>query len=278
MGRDVGCERVTELAPELALGVADGHERESALHHMSGCQTCRRLVWELSAVSDDLLTLAPEHEAPPGLEDRMLREIASAERERSNVPRVVPAPRRRTVLRRSWRIALVAAGLALAVVVGASGVFLGTAADRRLAEQYRAVLGVGHGSFFAAASVWSNAREVGTVWGYQGNPSWVFLSLRTPEADRGAYEAWLVTSDGRRISLGRAELGGGTMAWGHNIPVDLSTARALILESAGADGDDLIATFVTDSPWTGEGGGQSGTAGTHGPRGSTASYMTSNVS
>ena len=277
MGRDVGCERVTELAPELALGVADGHERESALHHMGGCQTCRRLVWELSAVSDDLLMLAPEHEAPLGLEDRMLCDIASAERERANVPRIVPAPRRRSIVRRAWRIALVAAGLALAVAVGASGVFLGTAADRRLAEQYRAVLGVGQGSFFAAAPVWSDAREVGTAWGYQGNPSWVFVSLRTPEGDRGSYEAWLVTSDGRRISLGRAELGAGATAWGHNIPVDLSTARALILESQDG-GADLIATFVPDSPWTGAGGGQSGTAGTRGPRGPTASYMTSNVS
>jgi hypothetical protein len=161
--------------------------------------------------------------------------------------------------------------------VGATGVFLGTAADRRVADQYRAVLGVGQGLFFAAAPVWSEAREVGTAWGYQGNPSWVFVSLRTPEGDRGWYRAWLVTSDGRRISLGRAELGGGAAAWGHNLPVDLSTARALILEPEGGGGD-LVATFAPDSPWEGGGPGQGRTAGTDRPRGPNATYMTSKVS
>jgi hypothetical protein len=277
MAPDMGCEQVTELAPELALGVADGHERESALHHMGGCQTCRRLVSELSSVSDDLLMLAPEHEAPAGLEDRVLDAISFAEPERASVPRAVTAPRRRPVWRRAWRVALVAAGLALAVAVGASGVFLGTAGDRRLADQYRAVLGVGQGSFFAATPVWSDTREVGTAWGYQGNPSWVFVSLRSPETERGWYRAWLVTSDGRRLPLGRAELGGGAAAWGHNLPVDLTTARALILEPEDG-GRDLIATFVPDSPWRDGGAGQGGTAGTQGPRGSTATYMTSSVS
>ncbi|HET8525813.1 MAG TPA: anti-sigma factor [Actinomycetota bacterium] len=260
----MGCEQVTELAPELALGVADGHERESALDHMSGCQTCRRLVWELSALTDDLLLLAPEHEAPPGLEDRVLDAISFDAPERTSAPRALPTPRRRPLLRRAWRVALVAAGLTLALAVGATGVFLGTADDRRVAEAYRALLGVGQGSFFAAAPVWSDAREVGTAWGYQGHPSWVFVSLRTPEGDRGWYRAWLLTSDGRRISLGRTELGGGAAAWGHNLPVDLSTARALILEPEGA-GDDLVATFAPDSPWEGAGPGQSETAGTIAP-------------
>ena len=273
----MGCEQVTELAPELALGVADGHERGSALHHMSGCQTCRRLVRDLSAVTDDLLLLAPEREAPRGLEDRVLDAISFGEPDRTNVPRVVPAPRRRSMLGRAWRVTLVAAGLALALVVGASGVFLGTAGDRRLADQYRAVLGVGQGSFFAASPVWSDTREVGTAWGYQGDPSWVFVSLRTPEGDRGWYRAWLVTSDGRRIPLGRAELGGGAAAWGHNLPVDLTAARALILEPEGG-GADLVATFVTNAPWNGGGAGQDGTAETQRPRGPTGTYMTSKTS
>lgn len=276
MGPDMDCAQVTELAPELALGVADGHERESALHHMSGCQTCRRLISELSSVTDDLLLLAPEHEAPPGLAGRVLDAISFGGPERANAPRAVPAPRRRPV-RRAWRVALVAAGLALSVVVGAAGVLLGTAGDRRVADQYRAVLGVGQGSFFAAAPVWSDAREVGTAWGYQGNPSWVFVSLREPEGALGWYRAWVITSDGRRISLGRTQLGWGDAAWGHNLPVDFSIARALILEPEGP-GNDLVATFVPDSPWKGGGAGQGGTAGTVRPRGPDATYMTSNVS
>ena len=274
----MGCEQVTELAPELALGVADGHERESALQHIGGCRTCRRLVWELSAVGDDLALLAPEHDAPPGLERRPLEAMSPAEAEpQRSGPRLVPAPRPRRPFRRAWRVGLVAAGLVLAVVAGGAGVMIGTAGDRRVADQYRAVLGVGQGSFFVASPVWSDAREVGTAWGYQGNPSWVFFSLREPGAVRGWYRASLVTSDGRRISLGRTELGGGEAAWGHTIPVDLATARALILEPEGG-GPDLVATFAPDSPWNGDGAAEHGTAGTDRPRGPTASYMTSKVS
>src|SRR5262245_54609725 len=278
MGPDMGCDHVTELAPELALGVAAGHERESALQHMSGCQTCRRLVGELSTVGDDLALLAPEHEAPPGLDRRLLAAMAPVEPEPDRAgPRPLPLPRRRRSLRRAWQLGLVAAGLVLAVVAGGAGVMLGTAGGRRVADQYRALLGVGQGSFFVAAPVWSDTREVGTVWGYQGNPSWVFVSLREPEADRGWYRAWLITSDGRRISLGRTELGGGEAAWGHDLPVDLTTGRALIREP-DAGRDELVATFVPDSPWKGDEAGQRGTAGTDRPRGPTASYMTSNVS
>src|SRR5262245_5693274 len=119
MSRDIGCEQVTELAPELALGIADGHERESALHQMRGCQTCRRLVRELSAVTDELPLLAPEHEAPPGLERGVLDAMSRTEPVR---PRPVPVQRRRP-WRRAWRVALVGAGIALAVAVGATGVF-----------------------------------------------------------------------------------------------------------------------------------------------------------
>ena len=250
MAHEMGCGQVTELAPELALGVADGQERESALRHLSGCQTCRRLVWELSAVTDDLPLLAPERVAPPGLERRVLEAIADAEPVEGG-PKAGSAPRRRRwTLPRAWRVGLAAAGLSLAVAVGALGVFAGTAGDRRLADQYRAVLGVGQGSYFVAAPIWSDSREVGTVWGYQGHPSWVFVSLRAPDNDRGAYRAWLVTSDGRRISLGRAALGGGDAAWGHNLPVDLTIARELILEPEGA-GHELVATLAPDSPWRG---------------------------
>src|SRR5215510_12374680 len=251
MGSDMGCEQVTELAPELALGVADGHERESALHHMSACQTCRRLVWELSAVVDEVPLLAPELDVPPGLETRVLAAMTQAEPHRP-APRPVTAPaRRRRSFGRAWRLGLVAAGLVLAVVAGGAGVMVGTAGDRRVADQYRALLGVGQGSFFVASPVWSDTREVGTVWGYQGNPSWVFVSLREPEGARGWYRAWLVTSDGRRIPLGRMELGGGEAAWGHDLPVDLTTGRVLILEPE-AGGDELVATFVPDSPWKGD--------------------------
>ena len=248
MGREMSCEQVTELAPELALGVADGHERESALRHLGACQTCRRLVSELSSVTDELLLLAPEHDAPPGLESGVLRAIEVSDKRRASRRRRRPIGGRWAAMRRPWRVGLAAASFVLAIAIGAGAMFATTAGDRRVAGEYRALLGVGQGSFFAASPLRSGVREVGTAWGYQGDPSWVFVSLRSPVGGSGWYRAWLVTSDGGRIALGRAELGMGHAAWGRNLPVDLAAARELRLEPEGG-GRELVATFLPDDPW-----------------------------
>jgi Putative zinc-finger len=52
------CEEVRDLAPELALGIADGAERAEALRHLSACAECRRALEQLSQVADELLVLA----------------------------------------------------------------------------------------------------------------------------------------------------------------------------------------------------------------------------
>jgi len=70
MNDDVGCEQVRALAADLAIGNADGQERDAALRHTATCAECRLLVSELSSVVDDLLLLAPSHEPPPGFASR----------------------------------------------------------------------------------------------------------------------------------------------------------------------------------------------------------------
>jgi hypothetical protein len=65
MTGEMGCERMRELAPEFALGIAEGEERDAALRHLSGCSGCRQLVSELSSVGDELLQLAPTHDGAP---------------------------------------------------------------------------------------------------------------------------------------------------------------------------------------------------------------------
>ena len=65
MNDDVSCEQVRALAADLAIGNADGQERDAALRHTATCAECRLLVSELSSVVDDLLLLAPSHEPPP---------------------------------------------------------------------------------------------------------------------------------------------------------------------------------------------------------------------
>jgi hypothetical protein len=236
MNADMGCAQVRELAPELALGIAEGDERAAALRHLSGCAGCRRLVSELSSVGDELLLLAPAAEPPPGFESRVLGRLAAPPR-----PRGIRLPRWR-------RLAAVAAAAVLAAALGGGSVFLATAGDRRLADGYQAVLRQGEGSFFAAAPLQGPGGRAGTVFGYQGQPSWAMVTLRPTIAAERRFRVQVLTRDGRYLAAGEAVLGGGQAAWGGQLPVDLSAVRELRL--LGADGRvAFTATFDAANPW-----------------------------
>ncbi|MGE0879174.1 MAG: hypothetical protein AB7L13_10030 [Acidimicrobiia bacterium] len=100
-----GCERVRERAEELALGHIVDPERAELLAHVDGCPDCRRDIEDLSALTDELLSLAPQLEPPDGFEGRVLTRMSG--------PSVAAAPRR--------RVGLVAASVA-ALAVAASAV------------------------------------------------------------------------------------------------------------------------------------------------------------
>jgi hypothetical protein len=237
MNAEMGCAQVRELAPELALGIAEGDERGAALRHLSGCAGCRQLVSELSSVGDELLLLAPAKEPPPGFESRVLDRLAE------------PAgPRRLRPPARRWRLLAVAAALVLVAALGGGSVFLATAGDRRLAESYQAVLRQGQGSFFAAAPLQGPQGRAGAVFGYQGQPSWAMVTLRPPVPAERRFRVQVLTRDGRYLAAGEAVLGGDKAAWGGQLPVDLSAVHELRL--LGPDGRTAFtATFDAASPW-----------------------------
>jgi hypothetical protein len=238
MTGEMRCDQVRDLASELALGIAEGEERDAALRHLDGCGGCRQLVSELSSVGDELLELAPAHDPPAGFESRVLAALAEP-----------PGRWRSRPLVQRWRwLAAAAAAVVLAAALGAGSVLVATAGDRRLAASYQAVLSQGHGAYFLAAPLQGAQGRVGTVFGYQGQPSWVMATLQPSTPDEGRFQVVVVTRDGRDLPLGEAEIGGTTGTWGGQLPVDLRAVHEL--RFVGSDGrPTLTATFDTTNPW-----------------------------
>ena len=55
--------------------------------------------------------------------------------------------------------------------------------------------------------------RVGTVFGYQGRPSWIVATVRPGAVDQDRLDVQALTRDGRYLALGKAVLGGGNRAW-----------------------------------------------------------------
>jgi len=198
------CDELRQLVPELALGVAPGDVRARALAHVASCPRCRAVLERAATTADDLLLLAPEHEPPPGFD--------------SGVLRAMQAPRRR---RRTT--AFLAAAAVLVTALGTAGAtWLVGSGDRDVAAQYRHTLDVGDGSTLQAAYLQTDTGvEAGHVFAYQGDPSWVFMTVNG--APSGYYRVRLVTDDGRVHELGWCTVQHGTASWGTAVDVPIRT-------------------------------------------------------
>jgi hypothetical protein len=216
MSTRTSCEELRALAPELALGIADGKERAEALAHLASCAACRSYLAELSDVADDLLALTPSEEPPVGFETRVLAELG-----------IEPEQRTRRLLL-SWprvpsrRLLLAAATACLLVVAVTSTAFLLAFRDEReLASQYREALDNVGGEYFQATRL-SNARgtPVGQVFGYQGDPSWLFVVVYAPYRHTPLTGS-LTTTGGDTVPLRALDLDAQRATWGGEIPIDL---------------------------------------------------------
>jgi hypothetical protein len=205
----VNCEHLRELAPEIALGIADGEQRETAMKHLAGCDECRRLVEELSQVNDELLTMAPTAEPPLGFESAVVERLGLTRK-----------PRRRRagfVLR---RLAPAAAAAALT-----AGLMIGYYHDDHVAAtDYRATLEAAGGTEFTAKPILDpSGARAGTVFAYQGSPSWVMMMVDPAHRDQ-MRSCELITKDGRHIELDWSAWHDGS--WGGEIPVSLSKVES----------------------------------------------------
>jgi anti-sigma factor RsiW len=218
------CAQIRELAPELALGIADGEQRALALEHLAGCTECRALLESLSAVADELLLLAPAEEPPLGFEDRVAARLAPARE-----------PRRRR--RRSFALGFAAAVGAAAIAAGA--VLMATSSDRELAGDYRAALARVDGNYFATGALEApGGREAGDVYAYDGEHSWVYVIASPPGSypDGGAklaagrYAIELIGDSGRQVRMGSMEIGAnGQGSGGGELPAGLGDLNELRL-------------------------------------------------
>ncbi len=214
------CERLREVAAELALGIADGEERARALDHLDGCAECRAQLERLSTLADELLLLAPAAEPPAGFEDRVTEAME-------------PRPRRMTLARRLVVPAL--AALAAATVAGVA-IWAALADDRDLADSYRETLAVANGEYFDAAPLEAPGGEkIGYVYGYQGRSSWV-LAVVYDGVPAGVYELDLVTDDGRHRPLRELTVVGEDGSAGGVTPVPYSeVAEVRLLDGDGRE-------------------------------------------
>ena len=182
------CAATRAALPEIALGIADGEERAQILEHVARCSDCRRELDQLSSLADDLITLAPEVEPPPGFESRVLRRLT------------VGRPPRHSARRRIRRLALAAVVPAVAAAT-ALAFTISHRADLRLASQYRAALQGAHGTYFQSARLHAPGGYVeGVVFAYQGSPSWLFYALDARDGNH-RYTEQIVTRSGRTFTL-----------------------------------------------------------------------------
>jgi hypothetical protein len=218
---DARCEETRAQAADLALGIVEGEERGRALEHLSKCPDCRAEVEKFSDVADELLLLAPHREPPVGFESRVLGELLPA-----------PKPRRR------WRMVLAPAA---AAVAAAAIVLAIVAPDLRLASHYRHTLDQANGKEFESYALrGAGDTHVGTIFSYEGSPSWVHIDV-DPGHRSGLTAAELVTDDGSQVPLRWFHLdpAGGA---GGSIPVDPNHVSVLRLSGA-PDRQPLVAKF-----------------------------------
>ena len=214
-------ERFRELAPELALGIADGEERAWALEHLADCRECRVRFERLATLADELLLVAPTAEPPAGFEARVGEAIGTSSRPPG----------------RPWwrRLALPAAAL-VAAVCAAGAVWVALVDDRELADSYRETLAVANGEYFDAVPVeLPGGERVGYVYGYQGRASWVLAVIYDGLPD-GRYRLELVTGDGRRMPLRSIEVADGRGSTGAVTPVGYEELTGVrVLDRAGRE-------------------------------------------
>jgi hypothetical protein len=207
------------------MGVASGEVRAKAMAHVAGCADCRRDLEEIAATVDELLLLAPEHEPPTGFDVRVLAALDHGTPQRHR-------------LRTSF---LLAAAFVLVAAAAAGFAWSRGEDDRTLAANYRDTLAVANGSYLRAADLTVDGTSYGHAFAYQGDPSWLFVTIEA-EGGSGRYPVRLVTTDGRSLDVGTCSLRNGSGSWGSTVDLPIRSIDRIELVRNG------LPAMVADLP------------------------------
>jgi hypothetical protein len=142
-----------------------------------------------------------------------------------------------TPRRLAWRLgpALAAAAVTAAVLIAVYH------DDHQVAERYRDTLAEADGrSFQAEPLADGTGARAGVAFGYEGSPSWMFLTVDRAHRDSVA-AGELVTTHGRTIPLRSLDLDR-RGSWGGAIPVNFYSVASIRLLGPGP-GEVLQASF-----------------------------------
>lgn len=213
------CAELSELLAEVATGGASGPDRARVLRHVNICDACWTELTVLTQVADEVLRIAPEHEPPAGFESAVLARISAADDPEPE------AAKRPLVRRLGYVLAAVLAGLG-----GAGLVWQATSTDRDLAASYRETLDVADGQYFSASDLEdSSGDSAGTVFFYEGSPSWLFAIVR--DAPAGTYDI-VVSVDEVPTTIGQCEVEVRTCSFGSAIDAHVFDIDEVWLESS----------------------------------------------
>ncbi len=196
----------------LALGELSGRARADALTHLMACRSCREQVDALIEVSEQLLLAAPEAEPPVGFESGVVEQFVATPKARAGRRRLTTA----------------IAGIAAAVALIAAG-----AVGARLTDR-------GHGDISEARMITPTGRDVGNVWQYEGDPSWIFVAVpgwRNWDVVADAeldYRLEAQLHDGSTVELGPIAFSAEDGSWATTTTLDTTTiANVSIVDETG---------------------------------------------
>jgi hypothetical protein len=208
---------------EHSLGILDGRARAELLAHVEGCEECAAEMAELTATVDALLHVPAGAEPPVGFESRVIERI------RASRPAVIGRRRASPVL-----LSAAAAVVALAFGVGWMLDHVTTTSSPVQAVgkmEQRSLQAAGH--------------DVGLVYAYTGQPSWMFVTVDAPKAP-SLVRCVVVTKSGQRDFVGTFALVGGKGDWGTALPVPLSSVRGIVLTTTSG----TVVARLADTPWS----------------------------